>query len=50
LPAQADAVLERMRTQDVNPDELVFNSLIHVRHALKGKYEYRSGRLASSNA
>jgi pentatricopeptide repeat protein len=34
-PAQADAVLQRMRDQGVNPDRLVFNSLIHV-HALKG--------------
>lgn len=34
-PEQADTVLKRMRDQGVEPDRLVFNSMIHV-HALKG--------------
>jgi pentatricopeptide repeat protein len=34
-PERADAVLERMRSQGIEPDMLVFDSVIHV-HALKG--------------
>jgi pentatricopeptide repeat protein len=34
-PAYADTVLERMRDQGVDPNRLVFHSLIHV-HALRG--------------
>jgi hypothetical protein len=34
-PEQADAVLDRMRGQGIEPDMLVFDNLIHV-HALRG--------------